>query len=466
MMYLFVIFCSAVILGAGFILSRKHFFQVAELTLSLLNSLLDSSADDSEKQRLITRSLGRLILSLARFIAAIIVLLSCTLLPILFFIDFDFTQLGSLDFNSLEFFLVLAAGSMIPFVVFSFRKQKGDYSELSVLLHRIALNNYNIARSLFSIEMSLNKAKTRDLNQNFVVVSGLARAGTTGLTTLLNRSGKFHSLAYSNMPFLLTPNIWRIVYNPRKAELKERAHGDKVMFGYNTVEALEEFFFKVFLNDSFIKLQSLTEHEIDADTYHRYIVYQNLLKPKNNNTSIYLAKNNNLILRFHSLRKLNPDFKVILLFRDPLNHAYSLLKQHLRFSKYQKEDNFTLEYMNWLGHHEFGQSLKHFEFQTNNLQNTFLPDSIDHWLIVWINYYSVALKITADENLFLVDYNDFLREPERLIRALESRLNLQIGIHHIEPFENTNAYNGQADPVLLEKANAILKTLTQKKLMV
>ncbi|HTF29714.1 MAG TPA: hypothetical protein VK625_12765, partial [Flavitalea sp.] len=161
MMYLFVIFCSAVILGAGFILSRKHFFQVAELTLSLLNSLLDSSADDSEKQRLITRSLGRLILSLARFIAAIIVLLSCTLLPILFFIDFDFTQLGSLDFNSLEFFLVLAAGSMIPFVVFSFRKQKGDYSELSVLLHRIALNNYNIARSLFSIEMSLNKAKTR-----------------------------------------------------------------------------------------------------------------------------------------------------------------------------------------------------------------------------------------------------------------------------------------------------------------
>lgn len=465
-MYPLSIFASAVLLTSGFILSRKFFYQVAEDTLALLNSLLDTDADDSEKQRLLTKSLGRLLASLAQLVFSLILVIGLTALPVLIYLNFDTSGFQSLDFGSWQFYLALVGGSLIPFILFSFKKQKGDYSEMSILLHRIALNHYNIAKSLFSLEQAFYKAKTRELKQNFIIVSGLARAGTTGLTTLLCRSGKFHSLAYSNMPFLLTPNIWKIIYNPKKAGVKERAHGDKVMFGYNTVEALEEFFFKVFLKDSFIKDRSLTEHGIDPETYNRYIVYQNLLKPNANAESIYLAKNNNLILRYHSLRKLNPDFKIILLFRDPLNHAYSLLKQHVRFSKYQKQDKFIAEYMNWLGHHEFGLNLKHFEFSVNAISNTFTPESINYWLCIWINYYSVITRVTEDKNLFLVDYIDFLRAPHQLISALASKINVSIDIDAIETFENTNSYDGQADASLMEKANDIHKILVERKLVV
>ena len=41
-----------------------------------------------------------------------------------------------------------------------------------------------------------------------------------------------------------------------------------------------------------------------------------------------------------------------------MQHAYSLLTQHLNFSNLQKEDDFIRRYMNYLGHNEFGLSHK------------------------------------------------------------------------------------------------------------
>ena len=81
-------------------------------------------------------------------------------------------------------------------------------------------------------------------------------------------------------------------------------------------------------------------------------------KSKNN----YLSKNNNFILRYKSIRKLNNCFIMVILFRSPLEHANSLLNQHKKFCKIQKKDPFILEYMNWLGHHEFGLNQKQFSF--------------------------------------------------------------------------------------------------------
>src|SRR5690606_12918075 len=111
-------------------------------------------------------------------------------------------------------------------------------------------------------------------DKEFVIVTGLARCGTTGLTTKLFESGAFHSLSYANLPFLLSPNLWKRFYKPDGATKKERAHGDKVMFGLDTVEALEEFFYKAFLKDSFIGESTLTEHSISADIYQEYLAYQ------------------------------------------------------------------------------------------------------------------------------------------------------------------------------------------------
>ena len=55
----------------------------------------------------------------------------------------------------------------------------------------------------------------------------------------------------------------------------------------------------------------------------------NFLSSKSKLEHHYLSKNNNQILRIKSLLKLSTKHSFVLLFRDPLEHAGSLLNQHL-----------------------------------------------------------------------------------------------------------------------------------------
>src|SRR5690606_21285585 len=108
----------------------------------------------------------------------------------------------------------------------------------------------------------------------------------------------------------------------------------------------------------------------------------------------YLSKNNNNILRLPYLFKSFAKARVVIPFRDPLQHALSLLNQHRHFSGIQASDHFSLEYMNWLGHYEFGLNQKPFCFGKNE---TFIQMekadrmSLDFWLLSWKNYYDFAL---------------------------------------------------------------------------
>ena len=45
-------------------------------------------------------------------------------------------------------------------------------------------------------------------NGDHVFITGLARAGTTILLNALYKSNLFASLSYSDMPFVLAPNLW------------------------------------------------------------------------------------------------------------------------------------------------------------------------------------------------------------------------------------------------------------------
>ncbi len=464
-MLLFATFSSSVLLSTGILLIRKFFFGLGENTLSLLNTLLDNHDEDEIKQRKLIKNLGKTLTSLFLFLVFLALVLFITLLPFLVYVNFDLAAFQQLDTESWAFVVVFLVGSVLPFLFISFRKPKSDYSELSVLLHRMVLNNPNIALSLFKMEKTFFKKKTQNPNPVFLVVSGLARAGTTGLTTLLHQSDKFYSLSYANMPFLMNPNSWKLVYKPRDSKLKERSHGDKVMFGLNTVEALEEFFFKAQLRDGFIKEKELIMHEIDADIHREYLVYQQLLKP-NGTLSTYLAKNNNLLLRYRSLRTHNPEFIAVFLFRNPVEHAYSLLKQHQGFLKKQTEDAFTLEYMNWLGHHEFGRNHKYFAFTKTAISDKYEPGSINYWLCIWINYYTELLQFVEDKNLYLLNYEDFLHNPAKVIASLEEIMQESLGITQIAPFKNTNQYAGEIDETLQKQALGIFDKLKQHQIRV
>jgi len=189
---------------------------------------------------------------------------------------------------------------------------------------------------------------------------GLARAGTTSLMLNLSKIEQFASLSYANMPMLTAPNLWHKIYHPKSKKLKERSHQDGILIGLESKEALEEYFFKMQSKDAFVKDDFLLRHDITKEEYKAYIDYQSIVK--NDNEKVYLAKNNNFILRYESIRLHNSQFVLLLLFRDPLSHAASLLDKHIYYSKTQQEDPFVLEYMNWLGHHEFGNNQKTFAF--------------------------------------------------------------------------------------------------------
>lgn len=413
------------------VLSRNRIYILTRATVGLLNAML-ANVSDEEKQKLLVAGLGKVLSNLL-----IVLLFVAVAVGSLVTVLYGYSLLTGIPFNEIDvsstsFYLALAIGSAIPFIPLMLKKSSSGYSESAKLLHQIILDNQNLGKSLFQLESNRFLKKENGEEPKSVIVSGLARAGTTALTTQLHEIGDFYSLSYANMPFLMAPNLWSKIYKPKDVEKTERSHGDGVEFGLDSVEALEEYFWKSQLNDSFIHEKHLAEHEIDSETALSYLNYQRLVAKANSGGSVYLAKNNNMMLRYGSVKNLCNNLNMILLVRKPLDHANSLLKQHLRFCEMQSEDSFVLEYMNWLGHHEFGLNQKEFKFQDQQLSDSD-KNSIDYWLSVWLNYYSAVRSYLNDEQITLVRYEDFLGNPNSVYETLNTKLDL--GLQSTE-FEN------------------------------
>lgn len=465
MVYLIVIFLCGILLSIGVILLKKPFFSLAQRTTSLLDAMLLVTADEELKQAKVIRALKPLLVSLIFFLLLVSGVLLISGSPMVVYAYLIDRPVDTFDYAGYSTSLVFIGGTILPFLVIYFITPRKDYSDWSKLLHRIALDNQNISRALFNIEVRFFHRKIRNRKDPFLIVSGLARAGTTALTTLLYQSGAFHSLTYANMPFLLSPNIWRVVYRPGKGPLRERSHGDKVLFGYNTVEALEEYFWKVFMQEKFIANDRLKVTEVGEDVYRKYRIYQDLLHNESGNReTFYLAKNNNFILRYPELRKYDENFVLLILFRDPLQQAFSLLTQHVRYQKLQREDSFVTEYMDWLGHYEFGGNHKYFDFG-----NFIRPlehigqNTIDYWLVIWSSYYTHVLNLPADSNRILLDYHDFLTNPVQVIGGVGEVLGAAINTSGVSKFENVKEVDVVYSQDILKHAEAIYTELRAKK---
>jgi hypothetical protein len=179
----------------------------------------------------------------------------------------------------------------------------------------------------------------------------------------------------------------------------------------------------------------------------------------NKSDSTYLAKNNNLILRLKSLRTFDTQFRVLVVVRDPLQHAISLLKQHQHFSKLHEEDPFSLEYMNWLGHHEFGLNHKPFELGVDRRNNFSLTD-INYWVASWIEYYTYLNQFISDKNLHLVSYQELAEKPATLLEKISSKLNVELQAKNLQPYSSKPKTAKGVNEALMEEANAIYSALS------
>lgn len=339
-----------------------------------------------------------------------------------------------------------------------------DYNIASKTLHKFALQSTAIAEISFDIENTLIKKEANKFPNNHVYISGLARSGTTILMKSLFETGQFVSLNYADMPFLLMPNIWkRINKGKRSSETKERAHGDNIQVGYDSPEALEELFWKVFTGEKYIFSDRLQKYAVKDDVIEKYrdYIYNILHSGKAESGLRYISKSNNQILRINEIYKAFPQAVVVLPFRSPLQHANSLLTQHIHFSKIHSEDKFSLQYMNWLGHFEFGNNQKSFLLDDEKLFNemkNFAKTDLNFWLLNWKNYYQHVIN-NSFENVILFNYDKFCINPVNELEQLFKKVNVQSELAPIEPYVHPEKKLTNFDQTILDECNIIYQSL-------
>lgn len=270
------------------------------------------------------------------------------------------------------------------------------------LLHRIALGAGFVAEASFDIDRAMTKPDgVAAAGGKHVFVSGLARAGTTILMRQLHATGAFRSLTYRDMPFVLAPNLWaRLTGATRRGmERQERAHGDGILVDFDSPEALEEVFWRIFAGDAYIRPDRLVPMAVGAETRDRFRTYVAMILSRGGDR--YLSKNNNNILRLPGIAAAFPEATILIPFREPLAQAASLLGQHRLFAESHRTDPFGRRYMDWLVHREFGSG--HMPFVFDGARPVGDPESIDYWLDLWRAAYR-HLADHAGETAVFVSY--------------------------------------------------------------
>ena len=303
-----------------------------------------------------------------------------------------------------------------------------NYSKISKLLHKQFLNEDQLVN--FFINRLKNKSKQTNLkSSNFIFITGLARSGTTALLQLIDETRECGSIRYKYMPFILYPKlakIYSMFYSSSNFEEVERLHGDGFMMSPDSAECLDEPFwiFSIYKKSKIEKY--LYPHRVDNEVIKSYSYlldsYLGIEQKKR-----MIIKNNNLHLRLKSLSLNLPNSNFLILFRSPLAQAYSLLTLHKRLINIQKKDEFVLEYMNLIGHWEFGLGKKQFIYRKEQkiILDKLDDQKIEYWLTQWIFTYEWILKNVnkkKSKNIKLICYEKICNDKiyrERLFNYLE-----------------------------------------------
>ena len=308
-----------------------------------------------------------------------------------------------------------------------------QHSNTSQWLHDFYLCNRSVAELSYDLECMLYPKTTTA--EHAVFVTGLARSGTTSVLNYIFDTGEYASLIYSDMPFILMPNIWGKHNYPSKKSKKERFHGDNILVSADSPEALSEFFWKTLLKDSYITTDSLRLHDLHSEHLTKFEKYVSLICSARSKSK-FISKNNNNILRLKSLIRLSIPNIFIMLYRHPIEHAGSLMKMHIKFSEKHKEDPFALRYFNYLGHHEFGLNQKPFYLDSKIYEQMISLDktNFDYWLLTWLNYYNYVIKHHINDVIF-ISFKDICEHPLKVYQYINDQLKIDEGnIQFPEPY--------------------------------
>lgn len=345
------------------------------------------------------------------------------------------------------------------------------YGRLDRILHRIAFRAGRAQHAIADVEKILFRDDLAPVRvETPVFITALPRSGTTILLRLLWRTGAFASHTYRSMPFVMCPMLWNRFSSRFEDDdvERERAHDDGLMVSGKSPEAFEEVIWKYFWPDHYasdrISPWAPDETNPDFDAFFRSHMRKMIALHTNGDEKQrrYLSKNNLNIARLASLPAPMQKGTLLIPFRDPVQQAASMLRQHRRFLTIHDNDAFVQEYMEAIGHHEFGEGLRPINF------DDWLPESRDpmtlpFWLQYWTAAYRYILKHTGP-SIALVAYETLVGAPEpslqhlaNLVKVTPSRLTTQADT--LSSPDPHSVDTNEIPPDVLDKAYAVHQQL-------
>ncbi|MEM6903933.1 MAG: sulfotransferase, partial [Pseudomonadota bacterium] len=298
-----------------------------------------------------------------------------------------------------------------------------QYSATDRAVHALAFANPMILKSLAGLEK--RPANGGVAAKSPIFITSLARGGTTALLNALHSLPGIGSHTYRDMPFITAPGLWHRLSggSRRQVARHERAHGDGLEIDLDTPEAFEEIIWKLFWPERFegstIPIWSLTDRNEKADAFlTRHMGH--LVSARG--AERYCSKNNGNIARLAYLRAAFPKAKIIVPIRRPDSHAASLWRQHQRFSKLQKDDDFIRRYMADIGHYDFGLLHKPLAFDGFE-SGRFDPDTPAYWLDYWCHAFRHVLR--QDTDCLFIDQDKLRADPKAVMDRLLARLGIK-----------------------------------------
>lgn len=342
----------------------------------------------------------------------------------------------------------------------------GAYSPLDRLLHRMAFASPEIQMAVADMEDRVFGGRFANVSVvKPVFITSLPRAGTTLLLHTLASVPSFAAHTYRDMPFVLCPMFWDAISRPfRKGGFEqERAHGDGMVVSFDTPEAFEETIWKAFWPDHFrrdrITLWTVDSHNEEFEQFYKKHIRKIIaLRAGQSAAPRYIAKNNAQIARIPLIYRMFPDAVTIIPFRDPVAQAGSMLYQHHNFTEMHRADPFAKDYMEGIGHFEFGASHRRIDFGSR-LADTYDPQSGNYWLAYWIEAFEYLAGL-VDMPLTFFDYERACADPPAAVRALTSATAItadDAGCIETGAFRPAKQYDSQLlglDRALLDRAKA------------
>jgi hypothetical protein len=395
----------------------------------------DKSLDDLQKEKTLQQNTKELFLLFFQNIGTSLVALGIPLgvvwlMDILSLLAFD----GVIKILTSAWFILTTVGISILYLLLT-REKKGEtskHNQAERTLHALAFETWFPRVALSKIESRLYKKHLDEITvERPVFITALPRAGTTLTLELCVELSEFVTHRYRDMPFLLTPILWdRFSGKYRDPDaLSERVHGDGMLVSVDSPESFEEIFWKeywpsYYKDDRIIPWSDAPypDFEFFFKEQMRKII---LLRGDGKKGVRYISKNNQNIARIRYIARTFPDAKILILFRSPLQHAASLLKQHGNFLEIHKEDPFAQEYMSDTGHFDFGENLRPIDFKGwFSKEEGTDPGELSFWLKYWINAYRYLLSHPYDQVRFF-SFDALCADPGRELERLGEMLDVK-----------------------------------------